>query len=202
MGAHPGYPDLVGLWPPLPRHDAATELEAAVLYQIGALAAFAQAAGGALAHVKPHGALYNRARGRPAIGGADRPRRAPLLRGPDPGRAGRVAMLDAGRAAGPAGGRRSLRRPRLRGGRHLARSPLAGRRPDRTRLPPPPRRWRLSATAMCVPMMARRYPSRPIRSASTVTRPARPLTPRPCARPWSRRGVAAQACRPWRPMTA
>ena len=31
------------------------------LYQVGALAAFAQAAGGRLRHVKPHGALYNMA---------------------------------------------------------------------------------------------------------------------------------------------
>jgi UPF0271 protein len=32
-----------------------------VLYQIGALAGFATACGGQLAHVKPHGALYNMA---------------------------------------------------------------------------------------------------------------------------------------------
>ncbi len=32
-----------------------------VLYQVGALQAFVKAAGGALQHVKPHGALYNMA---------------------------------------------------------------------------------------------------------------------------------------------
>ncbi|MNO76520.1 LamB/YcsF family protein [compost metagenome] len=32
-----------------------------MLYQVGALAALAKAAGGRLAHVKPHGALYNQA---------------------------------------------------------------------------------------------------------------------------------------------
>ncbi len=60
VGAHPGYPDLAGFG----RRNldmSAAELEAAVLYQIGALAAFARAAGVDLAHVKPHGALYNRA---------------------------------------------------------------------------------------------------------------------------------------------
>jgi UPF0271 protein len=38
-----------------------SEIEAAVLYQIGALAAFCEAHGIALAHVKAHGALYNMA---------------------------------------------------------------------------------------------------------------------------------------------
>ena len=58
VGAHPGYPDLQGFGR---RTMALTpaELEAALLYQIGALAAFARAAGTPLVHVKPHGALYN-----------------------------------------------------------------------------------------------------------------------------------------------
>jgi UPF0271 protein len=37
------------------------EVEAFILYQIGALAGFTRAAGAELAHVKPHGALYNQA---------------------------------------------------------------------------------------------------------------------------------------------
>jgi len=37
------------------------EIEASVLYQVGAVAAFARAAGVGLRHVKAHGALYNRA---------------------------------------------------------------------------------------------------------------------------------------------
>ena len=60
VGAHPGYPDLVGFG----RRDLAmspTELEAAVLYQVAALAGIVAAEGGRLTHVKPHGALYNRA---------------------------------------------------------------------------------------------------------------------------------------------
>jgi len=60
VGAHPGYPDLAGFG----RRAMALapdEIEATVLYQVGAVAAFARAAGVALRHVKAHGALYNRA---------------------------------------------------------------------------------------------------------------------------------------------
>lgn len=65
VGAHPGYPDLGGFG----RRDldlAPTEIETAVLYQVGAVAAFARAAGTDVRHVKPHGALYNRAARDPA----------------------------------------------------------------------------------------------------------------------------------------
>jgi len=60
IGAHPGYPDLVGFG----RRDltmAPADLEAAIVYQVGAVSAFARAAGAELHHVKAHGALYNRA---------------------------------------------------------------------------------------------------------------------------------------------
>jgi len=60
IGAHPGYPDLQGFG----RRNmdlSPSEVEAMVLYQIGALAGMAKAAGAELAHVKPHGALYNQA---------------------------------------------------------------------------------------------------------------------------------------------
>jgi UPF0271 protein len=60
IGAHPGFPDLVGFG----RRAmllAPEEIENAVLYQVGALAAFARSVGSELAHVKPHGALYNMA---------------------------------------------------------------------------------------------------------------------------------------------
>jgi UPF0271 protein len=66
VGAHPGYPDLAGFG----RRDlqmSADELEAAVLYQIGALAAICAAQGQRLTHVKPHGALYNRAAADPTV---------------------------------------------------------------------------------------------------------------------------------------
>lgn len=60
VGAHPGYPDLQGFGR---REMALTpdEAEALTLYQIGALYALARAEGVELAHVKPHGALYNQA---------------------------------------------------------------------------------------------------------------------------------------------
>jgi UPF0271 protein len=69
MGAHPGFADLVGFGR---RALDATpdEIENDVLYQIGALAAFARAEGTRLAHVKPHGALYNLAATRPPIADA------------------------------------------------------------------------------------------------------------------------------------
>ncbi len=58
LGAHPGYPDLAGFG--RRRLDmTADELEAAVEYQVAALAGMARAAGGELRHVKAHGALYN-----------------------------------------------------------------------------------------------------------------------------------------------
>jgi len=60
VGAHPGYPDLRGFGRREMRVPAA-EVEADVVYQVGALQAFARAHGAPLAHVKPHGALYNQA---------------------------------------------------------------------------------------------------------------------------------------------
>lgn len=60
VGAHPGFPDLMGFG----RRQmqlGPEEIENYILYQVGALAAFAQAVGAELAHVKPHGALYNMA---------------------------------------------------------------------------------------------------------------------------------------------
>ncbi|BDF32003.1 LamB/YcsF family protein [Lachnospiraceae bacterium] len=60
VGAHPGYPDLQGFG----RRDmdaSPAEVKAMVQYQIGALEAFCTAQGISLAHVKPHGAMYNMA---------------------------------------------------------------------------------------------------------------------------------------------
>ncbi len=60
VGAHPGFADLAGFG----RRDIRTtpqETEDLVLYQLGALAAMAAAEGVPIAHVKPHGALYNMA---------------------------------------------------------------------------------------------------------------------------------------------
>jgi len=60
IGAHPSYFDRDGFG----RSDQAIDpdgIHALVLYQVGAMAAMVRAAGGVLQHVKPHGALYNRA---------------------------------------------------------------------------------------------------------------------------------------------
>ena len=60
IGAHPSLPDLQGFGRRR-MNVSAEEAYDMVLYQIGALAGFATACGGKLAHVKPHGALYNMA---------------------------------------------------------------------------------------------------------------------------------------------
>jgi UPF0271 protein len=60
VGAHPGFPDLAGFG----RRNmsvSAKEAKTMVQYQIGALDAFCRAQEIPLAHVKPHGALYNMA---------------------------------------------------------------------------------------------------------------------------------------------
>jgi UPF0271 protein len=99
IGAHPGYPDLVGFG----RRDMAIEpdeLEAALVYQVGAVAALARAGGAELRHVKPHGALYNRAARDAAV--AEVVARAVRRISTElvlVGLAGSVS-LDAGRAAG------------------------------------------------------------------------------------------------------
>ncbi|MFC9833285.1 LamB/YcsF family protein [Rhodococcus sp. NPDC127530] len=58
IGAHPGYPDLVGFGR---RAMACTEdeIRTDTLYQMGALSAFVKAQGGTLSHVNPHGRMGN-----------------------------------------------------------------------------------------------------------------------------------------------
>lgn len=60
IGAHPGLPDLAGFGR---RVMGITPEEAydMIVYQLGAVQAFAKSEGGSVAHVKPHGALYNMA---------------------------------------------------------------------------------------------------------------------------------------------
>ena len=60
VGAHPSLPDLVGFGRRT-MQITAQEMYDLVLYQAGAVAAFAHAAGVPLHHVKCHGALYNMA---------------------------------------------------------------------------------------------------------------------------------------------
>jgi len=60
VGAHPSLPDREGFG----RREmtlSPIEIYNVVLYQIGALSAFARAAGTVVGHVKPHGALYHMA---------------------------------------------------------------------------------------------------------------------------------------------
>jgi len=57
VGAHPGYPDLLGFG----RRNmdcTAEEIRSYLIFQIGALQAFCRIHGTKLQHVKPHGALY------------------------------------------------------------------------------------------------------------------------------------------------
>jgi len=58
LGAHPGYADLQGFGR---RQISLTpgEIRNMIIYQLGALDAFARVADVPLVHVKPHGALYN-----------------------------------------------------------------------------------------------------------------------------------------------
>lgn len=66
IGAHPSYPDLQGFG--RRKLDMTPdEIEAMVIYQIGALDGFARANGARLTHVKAHGALYNVAAQEPAV---------------------------------------------------------------------------------------------------------------------------------------
>ncbi|MCU0806098.1 MAG: LamB/YcsF family protein [Burkholderiales bacterium] len=60
VGAHPSLPDLAGFGRRVMKVSA-KEVYDLVLYQAGAVEAFARAAGTKLHHVKPHGALYNMA---------------------------------------------------------------------------------------------------------------------------------------------
>lgn len=99
VGAHPGYPDLIGFG----RRDLGAtpdEITAYVLYQVGALQAVCHGAGTRLRYVKAHGALYNRAVFDAVAAAAI----AEGVRAADPGLtllglAG-SQLLEAGRAAG------------------------------------------------------------------------------------------------------
>lgn len=99
IGAHPGFPDLVGFG----RRElnvTPQEAEDLVLYQIAAVAGVAAAEGVKIQHVKPHGALFNMAVRDAglslAIARAVAAFDASLMLFGLPG----SAMLDAGRAAG------------------------------------------------------------------------------------------------------
>ncbi len=99
VGAHPSLADRDSFGR-RERPTTAGEVEDAVMYQIGALAAIAAAQGVRLQHVKPHGALYNMAARDPALAAAI----ARATRAVDAslvlfGLSG-SALVDAGRRAG------------------------------------------------------------------------------------------------------
>ncbi len=133
IGAHPGFPDLVGFGR---RNLTCTpeEVEAFVLYQVAAVAGFAISHGAALTHVKPHGALYNMAARRPGPGAGHRPRGGALRPRPDARGPERVAGDGCG------GGQRratlhpgSLPRPALQRRWHIGRAPHPRRGDPRAR---------------------------------------------------------------------
>lgn len=67
IGAHPGFPDLMGFGRRAMHLRPAEVENNYVLCQVGALAAFARSVGAELTHVKPHGALYHMAAHDPEI---------------------------------------------------------------------------------------------------------------------------------------
>jgi UPF0271 protein len=69
IGAHPSFPDRENFGRS-PMQLPPQEIIDGMLYQIGALAAIVKAEGGTLAHVKPHGMLYNQAVNEPELAAA------------------------------------------------------------------------------------------------------------------------------------
>ncbi|MBP6897942.1 MAG: 5-oxoprolinase subunit PxpA [Pseudacidovorax sp.] len=99
IGAHPSFPDRENFGRSAMQLPPA-QIVADMLYQIGALDAIVRAEGGRLAHVKPHGMLYNQAVKEPELAAA----LCEAVRRFDPslkffGLAG-SGMIEAARAAG------------------------------------------------------------------------------------------------------
>ena len=130
IGAHPGLHDLEGFGRREMRVSP-DEVENLVAYQVGALAGIAAAQRVALAHVKPHGALYNMAARERTL--ADAVVRA--VRAVDPSLVlfglSNSELVRAASAAGLAGGVRGLRRSRLPGQRRAGATVGARRRGGR-----------------------------------------------------------------------
>src|SRR5438876_157862 len=112
VGAHPGFPDLRGFGRRRVDADPA-DVERDVLYQVGALQAFARSHGTRVVHVKPHGALYNQAAEDETVARA-------IVRGV--ARAGRELILAGLASTEP------MRRAAEAEGRRLAAEGLAHRR--------------------------------------------------------------------------
>ncbi len=100
VGAHPGYPDLLGFGRRRIEADP-SEIKDYILYQVGALKAYCDYFQVPLQHVKPHGALYNDAGADPklaraiaeAVYGVDRNLVFLVLAGSEMEKAGREVGL-------------------------------------------------------------------------------------------------------------
>ena len=147
IGAQVAYPDLVGFGRRALDIDP-FELRDVVLYQLGALDAFAQVAGGEVAYVKPHGALYHATVHDPAqadavvAAAAEYDPSLAVLGAPE------LVPLARRREGRPRTGRRGVRRPRLpaaTGGWCHVRSPTRWSS-SRPRWPRAPCAWRRSTS--------------------------------------------------------
>ena len=133
IGAQVSYPDLLGFGRRFIDIDPG-ELRDAVLYQLGALDAFAQVAGAEVAYVKPHGALYHAT----IDGAAQADAVVAAAAEYDPSLAVLGApgscLLRGGRSGRAGAGRRGVRRPGLPP-RRPARAAVGARRPGGRRRP-------------------------------------------------------------------
>ena len=105
------------LRPARPRHDGRDELEAAILYQVGALAAFARAAGVGRSATSSRTAPCKPGRDRPVGGRGGRPGGPPAVARAGPRRAGGLGDARRGARGRAVGRRGGVRGPGLRAGR-------------------------------------------------------------------------------------
>ena len=109
-----------------------------MLYQLGALDAFAQVAGTGVAYVKPHGALYHACIDAPRTGRSGRGRGARVRPVARRARCAGLAVAGGRRRAGHGAGGRGVRRPGLSRRRHAGAADRAGCGAHRSRPRSPP----------------------------------------------------------------
>ena len=129
IGAHPSLPDLMGFGRRVMRISP-QDMYDLVVYQAGAVEAFARAAGAKLHHVKCHGALYNMAAMDEGLSEAMVRAVKDLGSGVILYALSESKNFEMAKKCGHSRRRRSLRRPRLLGRRH-ARAARQARRHDR-----------------------------------------------------------------------
>ena len=125
VGAHPGFPDRANFGR-VAVEMTADAIENLVLYQVAALDGFVRSRGGALAHVKPHGALYHQAGEFPDVARAIAEGVRRFRSRPDPARRLRLDAARGRARRGASGGCRGLCRSPLPARRHAR----AAQRPD------------------------------------------------------------------------